>query len=213
MKNIIYQIILGCLLFGTAISLSGKATTTVYCDHGETACGCANKWAMSTFTAAGSDSIFGHGGWCGSGCGKCFKLTSLGYAPDGSGGGRKGDSIIVQVTDECPSGGEWCTVPNKYGFTYHFDLADCNRQISSRGWDNPVVEFIEVPCSAAQSQQYKSCECSKSDFLSDEKPILEPDNNLHYIDQPVDDENSIHTDHIDIIIVDNINIQYGENQN
>jgi hypothetical protein len=68
------------------------------------------------YTAAASPSIFGDGaavyGWCGSGCGRCFLLTSTGEPPcDGCGlGGRQGERILVMVTDLCPIGGNerWC---------------------------------------------------------------------------------------------------------
>jgi hypothetical protein len=166
-KQMIMKAVILVSLTITVLSLSGKATTTRYCDKDEGACGCGtgnNHWQRTTFTGAAMFSIFGTKSWCGSGCGKCFKLTSEGWSPDGSGDG-KGRSIVVMITDFCPVG-PWCKpLPNKYGFKYHFDLNDCHQQISKLHWDNPVVDFTEVPCSSEQQKQFSSCQCHKKTFL------------------------------------------------
>jgi hypothetical protein len=83
------------------------------------------------YTAAASQSIYDSGGlsWCGSGCGKCYQLTSTGNAPCSTcgSGGAAGQSIIVMVTNLCPNSGnaQWCANPggsNQYGYQYHFDI-------------------------------------------------------------------------------------------
>jgi len=127
MNNISISLILLSLI-GSSLALSGKATTTRYCDDTKGACGCGagmNNWQRTTFTAAPSYPIFGSGSWCGSGCGKCYRLTNEGFSPEGK-GGPKGDSIEIMVTNFCPDFG-WCQPhPNKYGYNYHFDLMDCH---------------------------------------------------------------------------------------
>src|SRR5688572_27059332 len=87
-------------LFGfvSGLGLSGMATTTRYCDWQMGACGCT-EFPHLDYTAAGSTSLFGDGSWCGSGCGKCFKLTAQGWSPDGKGGTG---TVIVQITNWCP---------------------------------------------------------------------------------------------------------------
>ena len=98
-----------------------------YYDGQMGACGCGTgdsspfSWqqgiSSGVYTAAASQAIFGSDGstWCGSGCGKCYKLTSTGNAPcSGCGtGGASGQSIIVMVTNLCPYNGnqQWCPNP------------------------------------------------------------------------------------------------------
>ena len=168
MKSIL-PFIISFLFFSPIYSLSGRATTTRYCDNSKGACGCGegtDHWSRTTYTAAPSSGIFGSGSWCGSGCGRCFRLTSEGVAPSGQGtGGGKGQFIDIMVTNFCPDYG-WCApIPNKYGFDFHFDLMDCHSQISNLGWDNPIVTFEEIDCSNQQKSSYSTCECHTSSFI------------------------------------------------
>ena len=95
---------------------------------------------------------------------KLLRLTSEGWSPEGT-GGAKGDHIDVMITNFCPDWG-WCApVPNKHGFKYHFDLMNCNKQITNRGWNNPVVSFIQIPCTREQINRYNTCECHGKSFL------------------------------------------------
>lgn len=88
------------LLVSVPAVFAAQATTTNYHDGTLGACGCGATLNSYTYTAAGSPSIFGSGTWCGSGCGKCYQLTSTGTAPSGQGtGGGAGHSIVVMVTN------------------------------------------------------------------------------------------------------------------
>ncbi|CAN8100534.1 unnamed protein product [Discula destructiva] len=156
---------------GYAAALSGKATTSRYFDGQEGACGCGSNGQMMSwqtggsgfYTAAGSSALFGSGTWCGSGCGKCYKLTSTGTAPSGQGtGGAGGKSIIVMVTNLCPYAGNavWCPQSgskNQYGFEYHFDIMAQSQVLG----DNPIVEFEETSCPGAASSDFGQCQCAK----------------------------------------------------
>ncbi|KAF8344144.1 glycoside hydrolase [Cantharellus anzutake] len=153
---------------------AAQATTTRYYDGSEGACGCGNNsgpftWqkgiSSGVYTAAASQGIFDAAGatWCGGGCGLCFKLTSSGEAPCstcGTGGGA-GQSIIVMVTNLCPStgNGQWCPSTgsmNDYGYSAHFDIMSKD----GFGWDNPVVDYAQVECPSSASNSFSQCVCA-----------------------------------------------------
>ncbi|ROV92627.1 hypothetical protein VPNG_09877 [Cytospora leucostoma] len=159
-----------------AAALSGKATTTRYYDGTEGACGCGTSggcysWqtgiSSGVYTAAGSQALFGSDGstWCGSGCGACYKLTSTGSAPCSTcgTGGASGESIVVMVTNLCPSdsNAQWCPQvggTNDYGYSYHFDIMAQSEVFG----DNVVVDFEEVDCPSAATSDYAQCSCASS---------------------------------------------------
>jgi len=147
------------------------ASTTRYYDGQMGACGCGTgntspfSWQWSKPTAAASAPVFGSGTWCGSGCGKCFKLTptAVGASPIGSGAPAL-TSVVVKVTNLCPYAGNeaWCAYDtNSYGYDAHFDLMDYNMNgiISSMGWNNPEVTYEEVDC-AANGYTDWNCQCA-----------------------------------------------------
>lgn len=120
--------------------------------------------ASGVYTAAASQALYDSSGlsWCGSGCGKCYQLTSTGSSPCSScgTGGDAGESIIVMVTNLCPYNGnaEWCPAvggTNEYGYSYHFDIMAESEVFG----DNPVVDFEEVSCPSAASSDYSQCQC------------------------------------------------------
>ena len=128
-------------------------------------------WQASTgsetiYTAAGSQHLFdtGSSSWCGSGCGKCYKLTNtgaLGAVGQGTCAGA-GQSITVMVTNLCPAVGntQWCNQPtNEYGFEAHFDIMS---QDGPSGWNNPVVKYEEVACPGSLPSDWKTCQCASS---------------------------------------------------
>ncbi|KAL5337386.1 RlpA-like double-psi beta-barrel-protein domain-containing protein-containing protein [Aspergillus crustosus] len=150
------------------------ATTTHYSDGLQGACGCGTEsgtytWqygiSSSVLTAAASQSLFDSGGmnhWCGSGCGKCYALTSTGVStcPTCGSGGEAGKSIIVMVTNLCPFVGNemWCPNPgarNPAGYEYHFDIMGGAGVFG----DNVVVEFNEVACPGDAGVRWGTCEC------------------------------------------------------
>ena len=106
---------------------------------GPGACGCQGSWQAPGYgtlmTAAGSGQIFGTSSYCGTGCGRCFQLTNTGNPLKCGGqgvGGKKGDKIMVMITNLCPQQGneQWCTVPENLckgpdgkGYGAHFDMA------------------------------------------------------------------------------------------
>lgn len=127
-----------------------------------------SSWQASAgaqlFTAAGSQSLFdsGSSSWCGSGCGKCYKLTNVGaVAASGQGDCTgAGDSITVMVTNLCPANGneQWCSQPsNQYGYGAHFDIMS---QGGPNGWNNPVVKYEEVACPGSLTADWKTCQCA-----------------------------------------------------
>ncbi|KAL4975316.1 RlpA-like double-psi beta-barrel-protein domain-containing protein-containing protein [Aspergillus desertorum] len=147
-----------------------------YSDGLQGACGCGNAigtydWsygiAPRVYTAAANQALFDAGPtdathWCGSGCGKCYQLTSTGVSTCETcgAGGEQGKSIVVMVTNLCPFKGNerWCPNPgqlNPHGYGYHFDI------MGSPGvfGDNVVVEFAEVPCPGEAALKWKTCEC------------------------------------------------------
>jgi len=149
------------------------ASTTRYWDQQMGACGCGTgdtnpfSWQWTKPTAAASAPIFGSSTWCGSGCGKCFKLTptAVGASPTGT-GATSTTSVVIKVTNLCPYVGneEWCAYDvNSYGYDAHFDLMDYNMAglISSMGWNNPEVTYEEVDCDSNGYGDW-SCQCASN---------------------------------------------------
>jgi len=147
------------------------ASTTRYYDGQMGACGCGTgntspfSWQWTKPTAAASAPVFGSGTWCGSGCGKCFKLTptAVGASPLGTGAPAL-TPVVVKVTNLCPYTGNeaWCAYDtNSYGYDAHFDLMDYNMNglVSSMGWNNPEVIYEEVDC-AANGYTDWNCQCA-----------------------------------------------------
>jgi hypothetical protein len=147
------------------------ASTTRYWDGQMGACGCGTgnsnpfSWQWTKPTAAASAPIYGSGSWCGSGCGKCFKLTptAIGASPEGTGAPAL-DSLVVKVTNLCPySGNEaWCAYDvNSFDYEAHFDIMDYNMAgvVSSMGWNNPEVTYEEVDC-AENGYTDWNCQCA-----------------------------------------------------
>ncbi|KKK13965.1 hypothetical protein ARAM_000197 [Aspergillus rambellii] len=150
------------------------ATTTHYSDGLVGACGCgdssgAYSWQFgignATYTAAGSQALFDSSGegWCGSGCGKCYRLTSTGVSacPTCGEGGEAGRSITVMLTNLCPyvTNEEWCPNAggiNAYGYAHHFDIMSPDVIFG----DNVVVEFSQVDCPLVARMDWRRCECS-----------------------------------------------------
>ncbi|KAL3473217.1 RlpA-like double-psi beta-barrel-protein domain-containing protein-containing protein [Aspergillus californicus] len=164
------------LLMGQAKSVyAGLATTTHYSDGLQGACGCGTEtgtfdWqygiSENLYTAAANQAIFdqpsGMEHWCGSGCGKCYRLTSTGASScETCGtGGAAGKSITVMVTNLCPFVGneQWCPNPgqlNAHGYGYHFDIMGGHDVFG----DNVVVEFEEVACPGLAAAKWGTCEC------------------------------------------------------
>jgi len=149
------------------------ASTTRYWDGQMGACGCGTgntdpfSWQWTQLTAAGSAPIYGSGTWCGSGCGKCYRLTptAVGASPDGT-GATTTTSVIAKVTNLCPYTGneQWCAYDvNSYGYDAHFDLMDYNMAglVSAMGWNNPEVTYEEVDC-ASNGYLNWGCECASN---------------------------------------------------
>jgi len=149
------------------------ASTTRYWDQQMGACGCGTgntspfSWQWTKPTAAASAPIFGSSTWCGSGCGKCFKLTptAVGASAEGS-GAPSTTPIVIKVTNLCPYVGneQWCAYDvNSYGYDAHFDLMDYNMAglISSMGWNNPEVTYEEVDCDSNGYGDW-GCECASN---------------------------------------------------
>lgn len=149
-------------------ALALQATTTSYQDESPGACGCGSFINSYTYTAAGSSIIFGDGSWCGIGCGQCFQLTSTGASPPGQGeGGGAGTSIVVMITNLCPHEGNdiWCPEAgntNAYGYSAHFDIdtSSGGGAWSLLGWDNPIVDYSQVPCPDSALSAFQSCQCT-----------------------------------------------------
>ncbi len=150
------------------------ATTTRYWDNFKGACGCGTgtgnglpySWQYQIITAAASNSMFGDGTWCGSGCGKCFAITPTGGFVDGQGSRPSNlQSQVMMITNLCPAqyNQQWCTSPNQYGYTAHFDLMDQNMNgiISRLGWNNVEVYYQQIACPATQLANWRQCQCSK----------------------------------------------------
>lgn len=156
-------------------TFNGKpcASTTRYWDGQKGACGCGTtdtnpfSWQWTKLTAAASAPIFGSSTWCGSGCGKCFKLTptAVGASVIGS-GATTTNSVVAKVTNLCPYTGneEWCAYDvNSHGYDAHFDLMDFNMNglVSSMGWNNPEVTYEEVDC-ASNGYIDWGCQCASN---------------------------------------------------
>jgi len=149
------------------------ASTTRYWDGQMGACGCGTgnsdpfSWQWTKLTAAASAPLYGSGSWCGSGCGKCFKLTptGVGASPLGT-GATSTTSVIAKVTNLCPNEGneQWCAYDvNSYGYDAHFDLMDYNMNglVTAMGWNNPEVTYEEVDC-ASNGYIDWGCECASN---------------------------------------------------
>jgi len=165
---------------GTPKTFNGLpcASTTRYWDGNTGACGCGTgntspfSWQYTQYTAAASAPIFGTATWCGTGCGKCFKIapTAAGSSPEGRGAPNT-DSIVIKVTNLCPSGGNeaWCAASgvNSFGYGAHFDLMDYNMAgvITSLGWDNPEVTYQEVDCDTNNYPNW-GCQCASYDDVN-----------------------------------------------
>jgi len=151
------------------------ASTTRYWDGQMGACGCGTgnsapfAFQWEKLTAAGSAPIYGSGTWCGSGCGKCYKLTptAVGATPQAaSSGATSTKSYIAKVTNLCPYAGneQWCAYDiNTYGYDAHFDLMDYNMNglVSQMGWNNPEVTYEEVDCVASGYTDW-NCGCASA---------------------------------------------------
>lgn len=158
------------------------ATTTRYFDGTTGACGCGvgdngpYPWQRYSFTAAGSQGLFGAAGvtWCGSGCGSCYEITPTGDCPTGSPCATKVTPIVVMVTNLCPYqyNMEWCPNPgqtNQHGYGAHFDLLDSAQLYSNLGWNNPVVTYRQVSCGSLGSPTCSDsiqCQCSTTQCSS-----------------------------------------------
>jgi len=152
------------------------ASTTRYWDGQTGACGCGTgssdpfSWQYTKLTAAGSAPIFGSGTWCGTGCGKCYKLTptAVGASPQGT-GAINTNSVVVKVTNLCPYTGneQWCAYDtNSFGYDAHFDLMDENMNglVTSMGWNNPEVTYEEVDCASSGYTDW-NCQCASADTV------------------------------------------------
>lgn len=129
-------------------------------------------------TAAGGPSIID--GYCGTGCGACYILTSTGKPPCDTdackvSAASAGESVTVMVTNSCPTQGneQWCSVPNKFGYGAHFDLA-----VQPAGWGewlflpffgtllmlmvvgNVVVSYAPTACPGSLTGDWGSCKCA-----------------------------------------------------
>jgi len=126
------------------------------------ACGCT---AESTHypTAALSSLAYGSTEAFGPGCGRCFKLQLINtFLSDPIWYPNSKNSIVIKVTDECPSGPPWCNAtdsqPNAAGAWVNFDLAYPSpaippdfypTNISYYGYDDFGVwniSYTSVPC-------------------------------------------------------------------
>ncbi|KAL4938148.1 RlpA-like double-psi beta-barrel-protein domain-containing protein-containing protein [Aspergillus oleicola] len=175
MRSTILRAAVSSAIINTVYVSAGLATTTHYSDGLQGACGCGTDAGTFTwqygithgvYTAAASQALFDPAGpqnhWCGSGCGKCYTLTSTGVStcPECGAGGEMGKSITVMVTNLCPYQGNenWCPNPgelNPAGYGVHFDIMG---GVGVFG-DNVVVEFKEVPCPIAAGGKWGTCEC------------------------------------------------------
>jgi hypothetical protein len=116
-------------------------------------------------TNAASDALYYLGDpvtneWCGYGCGVCYELTPTGgYVPGQGSAPSNTEPVITMVTNMCPSEANtvWCTIPNQFGYTAHFDMM--NGEYKLPGWNNPEVYYKRVPCTGLQASLYTQCEC------------------------------------------------------
>ncbi|KAI4181829.1 MAG: hypothetical protein L6R41_006380 [Letrouitia leprolyta] len=96
------------------------------------------------FTTAASQNLYdgqgSSGSYCGTGCGKCYNVTNLGYiaAPGQGDCTGAGQSITVMVTNLCPAAGnqQWCAQPtNRYNYPAHFDIMQASSSAGGpQGW-------------------------------------------------------------------------------
>ena len=108
---------------------TGTATMTHYTlpENYIAACGCTAKNTHYP-TVAMSQQAFGSSTSYGPGCGRCFRLTLLNtYTSDPPFFPDITKSVVVKVTDLCPSGGNgWCSGstghPNQYVDIFTFRL-------------------------------------------------------------------------------------------
>ncbi|CEN60979.1 hypothetical protein ASPCAL07649 [Aspergillus calidoustus] len=170
-KSII--ILAGLFMAKPELADAGLATTTHYNDGLQGACGCGTMtgtygWSYGinnqVYTAAANQALFDPNmeHWCGTGCGKCYRLTSTGVSScETCGiGGEHGKSITVMVTNLCPYilNEQWCPNPgqlNPYGYAYHFDIMGGAGVFG----DNVVVEFEEVACPVEAGLKWDTCDC------------------------------------------------------
>jgi len=161
---------------GYPLMYNGKpcASTTRYWDGQMGACGCGTgntspfSWQWTKPTAAASAPIYGSGTWCGSGCGKCYKLTptAIGASVEGTGAPAL-TPLVVKISNLCPYAGNeaWCAYDvNSFGYEAHFDLMDYNMNgvVSAMGWNNPEVTYEEVDC-ASNGYTDWNCQCASGD--------------------------------------------------
>ena len=169
---------------GASTNSVNLASTTTYGGEGDgddylnnnkdSSCGCnvLNQDAdvLSTYyNAATNDRLYGinsistpRSDWnCGSGCGKCYRLTTTGRRSDNPSGSWnssdmpvKGQTIDVVTTNFCPytDNTTWCaSVSNEVGptdtkYKYHFDLQNPNWKGCNGSACNAEVEFSEIKC-------------------------------------------------------------------
>jgi len=165
---------------------SGTASTTFYGTQAngeaddpylnkgiDSSCGCNTTESGASvlsdwYNAAVNDTLFGintsttadESKWnCGSGCGRCFELTTTGKRADNDSWTPKPDenqTIKVVVTNMCPNYyNKWCPLPGEtsdYGYEYHFDLQNSFPD-GSGSWAgcngtscNAEVQFQEIEC-------------------------------------------------------------------
>ncbi|KAL4953393.1 RlpA-like double-psi beta-barrel-protein domain-containing protein-containing protein [Aspergillus filifer] len=190
-------------LFNAVYVGAGLATTTHYSDGLQGACGCGTDLGTFTwqygishglYTAAASQALFDAAGpqnhWCGSGCGKCYSLTSTGVStcPECGAGGEEGKSITVMVTNLCPfiKNEMWCPNPgglNPAGYGVHFDIMGGAGVFG----DNVVVEFAEVPCPHLAGGKWATCECHPDFGKSGSGPVAGGDAGAGAAPAPVAD--------------------------
>lgn len=136
--------------------IADRAPLQHYWDSQKGACGCGTgsgggtmySWQQSPgpglFTTAASQNLYdgqgSSGSYCGTGCGKCYNVTNLGYiaAPGQGDCTGAGQSITVMVTNLCPAAGnqQWCAQPtNRYNYPAHFDIMQASSSAGGpQGW-------------------------------------------------------------------------------
>lgn len=173
---------------GDICFMSGTASTTFYgtqqnnednddyLNNGkDSSCGCnTNEQTASVlsdwYNAAVNDTLFGidsnktsNTDWnCGSGCGRCYELTTTGRRADNPTGSWESadmptekQTIKVVSTNMCPNvdNSTWCAAPGQtsdMGYEYHFDLQNSFPDGSWAGCNgescNAEVTFKEIAC-------------------------------------------------------------------
>lgn len=114
-------------------------------------------------TLFGIDTTTSNTYWsCGSGCGRCYELTTTGKRADNPSGSWESPDMptekqIIKVvsTNMCPNAynSTWCAAPSKTssnGYEYHFDLQNSFEGGSWSGCTgkscNAEVTFKEIAC-------------------------------------------------------------------